>query len=150
MNLGLVSCNQAVFIQPQFPSGGINSFAPEEAPAYSADGRFLAFSSDRNGRREIWLFDRQRRSLVSLPNLNQANAMQSEPALSANGRFIVYISTARGKSDVMIYDRDRQRSELLTANVRGSVRNPTISGDGRQIAFQSNQNGQWDILLIDR
>jgi Tol biopolymer transport system component len=50
----------------------------------------------------------------------------------------------------MLYDRDRQRSELLTANVRGSVRQPTISGDGKQVAFQSNQLGQWDIVLVNR
>jgi Tol biopolymer transport system component len=63
---------------------------------------------------------------------------------------LAYVSTARGKTDIMLYDRNRQRSELLTANVRGSVRHPTISGNGKQIAFQSNQLGQWDIVLVNR
>lgn len=146
----LASCDRAIFIQPQLPSGGINSFAPDESPSYSADGQYLAFSSDRNGRREIFLYALNQRRLIPLPNLNQPNSTQSEPSLSNDGRWIAYVSTSRGKTDIMLYDRDRQHSELLTANVRGSVRHPTISGDGKRIAFQSNQLGQWDIVLIDR
>ncbi len=57
--------------------------------------------------------------------------------------------TSGGKSDVMVYDRSRSRATLLTANLRGSVRNPTISGDGRQIAFETNQDGQWNIAIVN-
>ena len=146
----LTGCSKAVLINPQLPSGGINSLAPDEYPAFSGDGRYLAIASDRNGRREIFLYDVQKRSLVFLPNLNQPNASQDQPSLNANGRFIAYVSTARGKTDIMVYDRNTQSSELLSANIRGSVAHPTISGDGKRVAFQTSQLGQWHIAIVER
>ena len=50
----------------------------------------------------------------------------------------------------MVYDRNTQGSELLSANVRGSVAHPTISGDGKRVAFQTNQLGQWHIAIAER
>lgn len=147
---GATGCNSALLVTPQIPVGGLNSFAADESPSYSGDGRYLAFASDRSGRRSIYLFDLQERRLVNLPNLNRRDSRQDQPALNGDGRFIAYISTERGKTDVMVYDRDSGRSELLTANVRGTVRNPTISGDGRRVAFETNQSGQWKIALVER
>ncbi|WP_338152518.1 biopolymer transporter [Rippkaea orientalis] len=135
---------------PEIPSGGLNSQSPDEYPAYSGNGRYLAFASDRNGHRDIFLFDLQQRSLVPLPNLNRRDSSQDQPSLSADGRYIAYVSTERGKTDIMVYDRQRQRSELLTVNVKGTVKQPTISGDGRKVAFQTSQLGQWDIAIINR
>ncbi len=146
----LSGCSRAVLIQPQIPTGGLNSNVAEEYPAYSGDGRYLAFASDRNNRRDIFLFDLQQRTLVPLPNLNRRDSSQDQPSLSTDGRFIAYVSTERGKSDIMIYDRQSQRSQLLTANLKGSVRHPTLSGDGQQIAFQSSQLGQWNIAIVNR
>jgi Tol biopolymer transport system component len=147
---GVAGCNSALLITPQIPVGGLNSFAADGSPAYSGDGRYLAFSSDRSSRRSIYLFDLQERKLVNLPNLNRRDSSQDQPALNEDGRFIAYVSTERGKSDVMVYDRLSNRSELLTANVRGTVRNPTIRGDGRKVAFETNQSGQWKIALVER
>ncbi|PSF36193.1 biopolymer transporter [Aphanothece hegewaldii CCALA 016] len=150
LTLSLSSCNNALLITPQIPVGGLNSGVSEEYPSYSSDGRYLAFASDRNGRRSIYLYDLQQRQLVSLPNLNRRDSMQDQPDLSLDGRYIAYVSTERGKTDIMIYDRLSQRSELLTANVRGSVRHPTISGDGKKVAFQTSQGGQWNIAIVER
>ena len=147
----LVGClDTQLFNPPQVLTGGINSQSVDEHPAYSADGRYLAFASDRYNNRDIFLYDFQERRLVDLPNLNRRDSRQDEPALNADGRFIVYISGERGKSDVFIYDRQTQRSQLLTGNIRGSVRHPTISGNARFVAFESSQLGQWHIVTVDR
>lgn len=140
----------SLLIQPQIPTGGLNSTKAEEYPSYSGDGRFLAFASDRNrGHRDIFLYDFQARQLVPLPNLNRRDSAQDQPALSADGRYIAYVSTERGRSDVLVYDRQTQRSRLLTANTRGSVRHPTITADGAQVAFQTNQLGMWNLAIVD-
>lgn len=150
LGLLLSGCHHPLLITPQIPTGGINSQSPEEYPAYSSDGRYLAFVSDRKGHRDIYLYDLQQRRLVELPNLNRRDSRQDQPALSQDGRYIAYVSTERGKADIMVYDRLKQRSELLSANIRGEVREPTITGDGRKVAFQTSQLGQWNIAIIER
>ncbi|BAW95163.1 lipoprotein, putative [[Synechococcus] sp. NIES-970] len=149
LTLSLGGCGQALFYQPQIATGGINSNFAEEFPSYSGDGRYLAFASERDGRRNIFLYDLQTNQLVNLPNLNRRDSSQDQPDLSETGRFIAYISTERGRQDVFVYDRERGRSQLLTVNLRGSVQNPTISGNGQQVAFQSNEQGQWNLMLVE-
>lgn len=143
-------CSNNLLTQPEIIPGGINSNSTEEYPAYSSDGNYLAFASDRRGQRDILLYDLQAKRLVSLPNLNRRDSTQDQPALSANGRYIAYVSAERGKTDIFVYDRQRQRSELLTVNVRGSVKEPTINGDGSQVAFQASQLGKWKIVIVNR
>ncbi len=146
----ITSCTNSLLIQPEIIPGGINSNAIEEYPAYSADGRYLAFASDRRGRRDIFLYDLQGKKLVSLPNLNRRDSSQDQPSLSTDGRYLAYVSTERGKSDIFVYDRSSQKSELLTVNIKGSAMEPTINGDGSQVAFQASHLGQWKIVIINR
>jgi Tol biopolymer transport system component len=152
LEIALVSfcanCRGNLLTQPEVIPGGINSNSPEEYPAYSQDGRYLAFASERRGQRDIFLYDLQAKGLVSLPNLNRQNSTQDQPALSSNGRYIAYVSTERGKPDIFVYDRQQQTTELLTVNFKGSNKQPTISGDGSQVAFQASQLGQWKIVIV--
>ncbi|NES84093.1 MAG: hypothetical protein F6K10_23275, partial [Moorea sp. SIO2B7] len=80
-SLPISGCSRAIFYSPQIPSGGVNSKSPDQYPAYSSDGRYLAFASDRNGRRDIYLYDLQKRTLVPLPNLNRRDSSQDQPAV---------------------------------------------------------------------
>jgi Tol biopolymer transport system component len=146
----IAGCTPSLLIQPEIIPGDINSNSTEEYPSYSSDGRYLAFASDRRSHRDIFLYDLRDKQLVSIPNLNRRDSSQDQPALSATGRYIAYVSTERGKTDIFVYDRSTQKSELLTANVKGSCANPTINGDGSQVAFQSSQLGQWKIFIISR
>ncbi|MEM8718420.1 MAG: biopolymer transporter [Cyanobacteria bacterium P01_G01_bin.39] len=143
-------CSGNLLTQPEIIPGGINSNSIEEYPTYSSDGNYLAFASDRRNQRDIFLYDLQAKRLVSLPNLNRRDSTQDQPALSADGRYIAYVSAERGKTDIFVYDRQRQKSELLTVNVRGSVKAPTINGDGSQVAFQASQLGKWKIVIVNR
>ncbi len=139
-------CARTVQLLP----GGINSNSTEEYPNYSGDGNYLVFASDRRGHRDIFLYDFSQRQLVSLPNLNRNNSSQDQPSISQDGRYIAYVSTERGKSDIFVYDRQIQRSELITSDIKGSLRHPTISGDGSKVAFQASQLGQWKIVVVER
>jgi Tol biopolymer transport system component len=141
---GLASCSP----QAELLTGGINSQAVDQDPAYSGDGRYLAFTSDRRGHRDIYLFDLDGKNLIDLPGLNRNDSSQEQPALNNDGRYIVYVSNQRGRRDIFIYDRDRQTVRLLSANTKGSVANPTIKGDGSEIAFASTDGGQWKISVV--
>jgi Tol biopolymer transport system component len=55
------------------PLPGLNSEAAEQSPALTADGRFLAFVSERlggHGERDLYLYDRVAQKLLPTPGLN--------------------------------------------------------------------------------
>jgi Tol biopolymer transport system component len=55
------------------PLPGLNTEAHEQSPALSADGRYLAFVSERvggAGERDVYLYDRERQKLLPTPGLN--------------------------------------------------------------------------------
>lgn len=145
-------CENSSYITPptQFVNATLNSSAGEGDAHFSHDGRYLIYASDRNAQRSIFLYDLQRRRLIGLPGLNQIGSMQSQPDISADGRYIVYMSEQLGKTDIFLYDRSTSKSQNLTKNFLGEVRNPSISGNGRFVSFEGNRFGQWDIEIYDR
>ncbi|MFM1841626.1 MAG: hypothetical protein RLZZ490_357 [Cyanobacteriota bacterium] len=128
----------------------LNSRFNDEQPSLSGDGRWLALVSNRNGTREILVYDLRNNQLVALPGLNQANVIAESPSLSRTGRYLVYLSSVQGRPDVALYDRLTRKTDLLTLNYRQWVRNPKISPDGRYVVFETARRGQWDIELYDR
>lgn len=148
---GVSGCQTGNFVTPPNQPLGttLNTRSGEQYPQFSYEGRYLAFASDRQGKRSIWLYDTRNGSLLPLPGLNQPGTVQDQPDISADGRYIVYVSEQNGKSDIFVYDRQSLQGSNITQNLTGEVRHPTISGNGRFIAFESNRSGQWDIMIYD-
>lgn len=149
---GLAACNEPLVLTPppQFLGATLNSLVGDGEPRYSFDGKLLVFSSDRQNKRSIYLYDVPGQTLVNLPGVNQPNSIQDQPDISGDGRFIVYISEQFGKPEVLVYDRLTFEVERISENIIAPVRHPTISGNGRFIAFEAARRGQWDIEIIDR
>ena len=133
-----------------FDPGGrsFNSSASELNPQIS--GRYIVFSTDRQGSQDVYMFDMVTRNLIDLPGLNSLDAIASHPSASDDGRFIVFVASRQGRSAIFLYDRETRQSRNLTADLQAEVRNPTISADGSRISFESSFNGQWDIFVYDR
>lgn len=146
------SCQSSRYITPptQSINAQLNSPSAEDNPQFSYDGRYLIYTSDRNGKRSVYLYDLQRQRSLNLPGLNQPGSMQSQADISADGRYIVYRSEQLGKSDIFLYDRLTSQSQNLTRSFIGEVRHPSISGNGRFVSFSGNRSGQWDIEIYDR
>src|SRR3990172_7658500 len=141
---------------------GIERNAFSGYPAISADGRFVAFSSDAtnlvsgdtNLASDIFVRDRQTGSTerVSVDGAgSQANGSSYEPAISADGRFVGFSSMAsnlvpgdtNGTRDIFVHDRQTGATERANVDSAGSEANaaaffPAISGDGRFVAFSSD------------
>lgn len=149
--LVLSSCRDSGYITPptQAINFKLNSPAAEKYPSFSYGGRYLVYTSDRNSKRSIFLYDLQSRRLINLPGLNQPGSMQSQADISADGRYIVYTSEQLGKTDIFLYDRQKYKSRNITKKLVGEVRRPSISGNGRFISFESNRFGQWDLEVFD-
>lgn len=138
---------------PEVPTTGVadlDSQYNDEQPALSADGRYVAFVSNRNGTRAILMYDLKQRSFVNLPHLNRRDAIAESPSLSYSGRYIAYVASDSAHPEIAVYDRATQQSQALTPGYRGWFRNPSISPDGRYVAFESGTRGQWDIEVFDR
>lgn len=143
----LVGCNPTNV--PLGPTS-INSRYTDEKPALSANGRFLTFVSNRNGSRNVFLYDLQGRQFVELGGLNRQQAIAESPSISNSARYLVYLTSNQGRPSVILYDRITRGSQVIYQPYQGWVRNPKISPDGRYIVLESGGRGQWDIEVIDR
>ncbi|NJP09011.1 MAG: TolB family protein [Leptolyngbyaceae cyanobacterium RU_5_1] len=143
----ITACDQA-----PIPTASVelDSRNNDEQPALSGNGRFLAFVSNREGTRSIFIYDLKERRYVYLPRLNRRDAIAESPSLSYTGRYIAYIASDSARPEIELYDRATQRAQILTMGYRGWFRNPKISPDGRYIVFETGARGQWDIEVLDR
>jgi hypothetical protein len=151
-------------------SSGAEADDLSEAPAISADGRFVVFASrasnlvqsDMNGTTDVFVRDRlngvtERVSVDS--SGSEANSESRCPAISADGRIVSFYSTAsnliagdtNGAADVFIHDLVTGITERVSVDSAGVEANQgstesALSRDGRFIAFRSRASNLvgWD------
>ncbi len=134
------------------------------APALSADGRFVAFTSyaknlvsgDTNAARDVFVHDIQAGSTTRVSvNMNgdEGNNESGDVggvSLSADGRFVAFISEASNLApndtntarDVFVYDRQTGEIRLVSAGLAhmaadGRSSGPAMAPSGRVVVFQS-------------
>ena len=144
---------------PSLTPNGDSAVAPLSV---SADGRYVAFSSeasdvappDNNGARDVFMRDLLTSSnvLVSVnTNGSDADGASTDPSVNADGRYVAFTSYAdnlvagdtNGARDVLV--RDLQTGQTVAASVsadgstlgNGDSFSPTISADGRQVLYHS-------------
>jgi Ca2+-binding RTX toxin-like protein len=132
-------------------------------PSISADGRYVAFSSDAsnlvsgdtNGARDIFVNDLQtgitKRISVASDGI-QGNSASYTPSISADGRYVAFSSPASNlvsgdtndASDIFV--KDLQAGTTKRISVASFSYAPSISADGRYVAFSY---GARDISVND-
>jgi len=117
----------------------------DRQPAYSPDGEWLLFSSDRSGNNDLWRLNRQS---GELQRLTDNEAQDWDPAMSPDGRYLVFSSNRSGRYQIWMADADgsspRQVTDLENAQ------NPTMTADGDWIVFTrqgavADEIGIWKI-----
>ncbi len=83
LSITLLSCEQ---IPTSTGSAEFESRFNDEQPALSGDGRYIAFVSNRDGSRGIWMYDLREQRYILLPRLNRRDAIAESPSLSYTGR----------------------------------------------------------------
>lgn len=88
--------------------------ADEHRPAFSLDGRWLAFVFNRKGGvglSDIWLFTRLEKKVLAVPQINSPGA-DLPPALNEDGSLLALTSDRLGGAwgrDIYLYDCQAQK-----------------------------------------
>jgi Tol biopolymer transport system component len=116
------------------------------APRWSADGRWVMFSSDRRGVRDIYKRLASGEGAEELVFESEVN--KSVNAWSRDGRFVVYDTGAlRGNSDLYVLPLIGDRRPVVLASEAGFQQQADISPNGRLIAYASSESGRFEVIV---
>jgi TolB protein len=114
-------------------------------PAWSPDGRSLAYVSYRQGQPDIFLASIfEGRSA----NLTAGQGQAFAPSFSPDGRRIAYASNRAGNMDVWVAAADGTGARKLTTSAAADTA-PCWSPTGQEIAFTSDRSGAPQVYLMD-
>jgi TolB protein len=119
----------------------------DDGPTWAADGRLLAFQSNRSalsGPGDVWLVGLGGRLLRPLLTGPRA---EIEPAFAPRGRHLAFASDRQGMPDLYSIRVDGGDFTRLT-RTRAVEGEPAWSPDGRRIAFAGDRSGHGDIYVM--
>ena len=122
----------------------ISSSRVQSRPAFSPDGRRVAFESTRSGPQEIWVTDADGSDAVALTALG---GWTGSPAWSPHGEFIAFDSRAGGSSNIYVVSSDGGPARRLGTALRESSE-PAWSIDGSWIYFAAMAEGCLRLFKI--
>jgi Tol biopolymer transport system component len=107
----------------------------DQEPSYSASGKKIAFSSNRDGNYEIYTMNSNgtlQTRLTTDPNTDE------QPSYSPDGKKIAFVSDRDGDREIFTMNSNGTGLKQLTNNSVGDI-NPAWSPGGKKIAFASNK-----------
>ena len=122
----------------QNPQLILRSSEPLMSPAWSPDGRRLAYVSFEGRRSSIYVQDvatGQRERMTAFPGLNGA------PAWSPDGRRLALVLSRDGNAEIYLLDLASRKLQRVTHSYAIDTE-PAWSPDGRQIVFTSDRGGR--------
>lgn len=137
-----------------------NTPSYETMPAWSPDGRFIAFVSDRAGNEDIYLAPAsapgdpaQQVAVTQTPDLEHA------PAWATTGHRLAFAANTNESWGIYIVDlslNDYLPTDPVslgplrrTYNLRTDS-HPTWAADASRLAYTSDQNGRWQVFQMPR
>lgn len=100
-----------------------------QTPKWSADGKSIAFVSDRSGRDEIWLSDPEGRSPKKVTDLDNE---KSAPIWSPDSKSLLFVA---GGKRLYNYTVDDGKTAVVTNNDIGRIGSVAVSPDSKWIVF---------------
>ena len=122
----------------------VSSKEPIMSPAWSPDGRKIAYVSFENAQPSVWVqevFTGKREKLTSFKGINGA------PAWSPDGRSLALTLSKDGNPDIFVMDVARRSLRPITRH-RAIDTEPAWSPDGRSLVFTSDRGGAPQIYQV--
>ena len=123
---------------------GQGKLSHEESPAWSPDGKWIAWTSTRDGNQELY---------YSAPDGSNVKRVTSDPGIDAHpswspdSKKIAFATERWGDLEIAVYNLEGETLTRLTAS-DGLDDYPAWSPDGKQIAFTSNRDRNLEIYTM--
>jgi Tol biopolymer transport system component len=117
----------------------------DNEPAYSPDGRQIAFMSGRSGSWEIWVADSDGSNPEKLTSFE--GPVATHPRWSPDGQRIAFYGDASGNRDIYVIRKDGSELKRLTSDPSSDT-NPGWSADSKWVYFLSRRRNRGEIWKV--
>jgi len=118
-------------------------------PAWSRDGKKIAWTSGQSGAPEIWVMNADGSDQFELTF--PPGSGNFVPSWSPAGDQIAFTSVRTGHPEIWVMETDGGDPQQLTTTATPAGSNaPNWSPDGRQIAFASDRSGHTQVYVMKR
>lgn len=126
-----------------------NDLADERSPAWSPDGRRLAYASNKEGNWEIYIFDLAN-PLAPARRMTYDLGFQAAPSWSPDGIWLTYENYQGTSLDICILpvDDDTLTVQCLPSSTPSAEFSPAWSPDGGSIAYTSWASGASQDIYV--
>lgn len=114
-------------------------------PAFSPDGKYLAFGSSREGDFDIYIMDA---GGSGVQRVTHSRGLDMRPDWSPDGKRLAFTSNRDGNYYIYVIDSDGRNTRRITHNGERDDF-PSWHPDGKRLVFIGERSGRTDLYLVD-